>query len=36
MVKYVFDLDYTLYSKSDVNDTGSDKDFYESFKPNNL
>ena len=33
MVKYVFDLDYTLYSKSDVNDTGSDKDFYESFKP---
>ena len=33
MVKYIFDLDYTLYSKSDVNDTGSDKEFYESFKP---
>ena len=33
MVKYVFDLDYTLYSRSDVNDSGSDKDFYNSFKP---
>ena len=33
MVKYIFDLDYTLYSKSDVNDKGTDKDFYDSFKP---
>lgn len=33
MVKYIFDLDYTLYSASDVNDKGSDRDFYNSFKP---
>jgi len=33
MVKYIFDLDYTLYSQADVNDSGSDVDFYNSFKP---
>ena len=33
MVKYVFDLDYTLYSQSDVVDNGNEKDYYNSFKP---
>jgi FMN phosphatase YigB (HAD superfamily) len=29
---YIFDLDYTLYSKYDVNDKGTDTQFYNSFK----
>jgi FMN phosphatase YigB (HAD superfamily) len=28
---YVFDLDYTLYSKYNVNDKGNDDEFYNSF-----
>lgn len=32
MNAYIFDLDYTLYSKNDINDRGSDSAFYNSFK----
>lgn len=28
---YIFDLDYTLYSKYNVNDKGTDDEFYDSF-----
>tara|TARA_B100001093_G_scaffold319313_1_gene304650 strand:- start:4286 stop:4852 length:567 start_codon:yes stop_codon:yes gene_type:complete len=29
---YIFDLDYTLYSKYDINDKGTDDEFYDSFQ----
>jgi putative hydrolase of the HAD superfamily len=32
MKSYIFDLDYTLYSEYDVNDKGSNNQFYKSFK----
>ena len=32
MISYIFDLDYTLYSEVDVNDKGTNKQFYKSFK----
>ena len=32
MKSYIFDLDYTLYSENDVNDKGSNNQFYNSFK----
>ena len=28
---YIFDLDYTLYSKYNINDKGTDEEFYDSF-----
>jgi FMN phosphatase YigB (HAD superfamily) len=33
MVKYIFDLDYTLYSSNDVIDNTTSVEFYDSFKP---
>ena len=33
---YIFDLDYTLYSKYDINDKGTDDEFYDSFQKKNI
>lgn len=35
-IKYIFDLDLTLYSEKDFKDTENEKEYYESFKPKHL